>query len=199
MCAGITTYSPLKRFGAAGSKVGVIGIGGLGHIALQFAAAMGFSEVVAISRSPAKEAEARGFGASAFLNTEDADAMGASTGSFDLILSTVSGHAPIDPYLSLLKPRGTLACVGLPEKDQKSQLWLHSMVPSEKTLAGSYLGPYADYEEMLAFAMEHGVKPMVELMPASEVNAAITKVRDNTARYRVVLEFGACVACAVEA
>lgn len=189
MCAGITTYSPLKRFGTPGAKVGIIGIGGLGHIGLQFAAAMGFSEVVAISRTPSKEAEARKFGASSFLVTEDAAAMAAAAASFDMILNTVSGHAPIDPYLSLLKPRGTLACVGLPEKDQKSQLWFQSMVPSERALVGSYLGPYDDYAEMLRFATEHGVKPMIELFPAAEINAAIAKVRNNTARYRIVLDF----------
>jgi len=189
MCAGITTYSPLKRFGKPGAKVGIIGIGGLGHVGLQFAAAMGFSAVVAISRSPSKEAEARKFGATDFLVTEDAAAMAAAAGTFDMILNTVSGHAPIDPYLSLLRPRGTLACVGLPEKDQKSQLWFQSMVPQERTLVGSYLGPYDDYEEMLSFATRHGVKPQIEIFPATEINAAITKVRNNTARYRIVLQF----------
>jgi len=189
MCAGITTFSPLKRFGKPGDKVGVIGIGGLGHIALQFAKAMGFSEVVAISRSPNKEAEARSFGATDFLITDDPAAMAACASSFDMILNTVSGHAPIDPYLSLLKPRGTLACVGLPEKDQKSQMWFQSMVPSERALVGSYLGPYDDYAAMLEFATAHGIKPQVELYPAAEINAAIAKVRNNTARYRVVLEF----------
>jgi len=190
MCAGITTYSPLKRHGRPGAKVGVIGIGGLGHIALQFGRAMRFGEVVAISRSPSKEAEARGFGATGFLFTEDASAMAVAAGTFDLILNTVSGHAPLDPYLSLLKPRGTLACVGLPEKDQKSSMWLQSIVPSERALIGSYLGPYDDYTEMLAFAAEHGIKPQVELYPAAKINAAIAKVRNNTARYRIVLEFG---------
>ena len=189
MCAGITTYSPLKRFCKPGGKVGIIGIGGLGHVALQFAKAMEFGEVVALSRSPSKEAEARGFGAGSFLITEDGDAMKAAASSFDVILNTVSGHAPLDPYLSLLKPRGTLACVGLPEKDQKSALWFQSMVPSEKALIGSYLGPYDDYAEMLQFAATHGIKPQVELFPAAEVNAALAKVRDNTARYRIVLVF----------
>ena len=106
MCAGITTYSPLKRFCKPGARVGIIGIGGLGHVALQFARALDFGEVVALSRSPSKEAEARAFGASAFLLTDDAGAMAAHSGTFDLILNTVSGHAPLDAYLSLLKPRG---------------------------------------------------------------------------------------------
>jgi len=189
MCAGITTYSPLKRFGKPGQKVGVIGIGGLGHIALQYAAAMGFSEVVAISRSPSKEDEARSFGATDFLVSEDAAAMAAAAASFDTILNTVSGHAPIDSYLALLRPRGTLACVGLPEKDQRSQLFFQSMVPQERALVGSYLGPYDDYDEMLAFSTKHDIRPQIEIFPASEINAALTKVRNNTARYRIVLEF----------
>ena len=189
MCAGITTYSPLKRFGVKGGKVGVIGIGGLGHIALQFAKHMGFSEVVAISRTPNKEEEAIEFGATSFLITENENDMKKAANTFDMILNTVSGHAPIDSYLALLKPRGTLACVGLPEKDQKSQLWFQSMVPTERNLVGSYLGPYDDYQEMLDFAREHNIKPKVEIMPAHEVNEAIMKVRNNSARYRVVLEF----------
>ena len=187
MCAGITTYSPLKRFGKPSDRVGIIGIGGLGHIALQFASAMGFAQVVALSRSPGKAAEAKSFGASEFLNTDDADAIAAQRGTFDLLLSTVSGHAPLDEYLSLLKPRGTLACVGLPDKGRRSQLYLQSMVPSERAVIGSYLGPYDDYEEMLAFAAANGVAPQVELFPVGEINTAIARVRDNEARYRVVL------------
>ena len=168
-------------------------------------------DVVAISRTPSKAAEATQFGASAFLVTDEPAAMAAAASSFDVILNTVSGHAPLDPLFALLKPRGTLVCVGLPEKDQKSQLFLHSAVTTERTLlplaivpwsvgnpalrlprvagslVGSYLGPYSDYEEMLKFATEHGIKPMVELFPFDEINTAIAKVRDNSARYRVVL------------
>jgi len=158
-------------------------------VALQFARALDFGEVVALSRSPSKEAEARAFGASAFLLTDDAGAMAAHSGTFDLILNTVSGHAPLDAYLSLLKPRGTLACVGLPEKGEKSALWFQSMVPSERALIGSYLGPYDDYDEMLRFAAEHRIQPQVETFAADRVNEAIAKVRANEARYRVVLEF----------
>jgi uncharacterized zinc-type alcohol dehydrogenase-like protein len=189
MCAGITTFSPLKRHGRPGHKVGVVGIGGLGHVALQFARAMDFSDVIAISTTPAKEAEARSFGASGFLNSKDADAMAAQKGTFDLVLNTVSGHAPIDPLVNLLRPRGTMACVGLPETDQKSQVWFQSFVLTEKHIVGSYLGPYDDYDEMLAFAAAHGVEPAVELFPAAEVNTAIAKLRQNELRYRAVLEF----------
>lgn len=189
MCAGITTYAPLKRHLKPGGKVGVIGIGGLGHIALQFAAALPFGEVVAISLSPNKETEARRLGASQFLRADDVDAMAAASSSFDLILNTVSGHTALDHYIALLKPRGAFACVGLPSKSQKSQLWLQSVVPAERTVVGSYLGPYRDYDEMLDFAAKHGVKPQVELFPAADVNVAIAKLRRNEVRYRAVLVF----------
>jgi uncharacterized zinc-type alcohol dehydrogenase-like protein len=150
---------------------------------------MGFSEVVALSRSPSKEAEARAFGASAFVCTDDAEAMASARGSLDLVLSTASGHAPLDDYLTLLRPRGTLACVGLPDKGERSQLYLQSAVPAERALVGSYLGPYADYDEMLRFAASHGIAPAVEVVPAAEVNEALARVRANEARYRVVLRF----------
>jgi D-arabinose 1-dehydrogenase-like Zn-dependent alcohol dehydrogenase len=189
MCAGITTYSPLKRFGRPGDHVGIVGIGGLGHLALQFAKAMGFEEVVALSRSPSKEEEARTFGATGFIATEDADAVAAASGSFDLILNTASGHGPLDDYLGMLKPRGTLACVGLPGKEERSQLYLQSAVPLERSLVGSYLGPYGDYEEMLSFATAHNIAPQVEVMPARQINEALERVRRNEARYRVVLQF----------
>ena len=188
MCAGITTFSPLKRHGREGDTVGIIGIGGLGHIALQFASHMGFGQVVAISRSPSKSAEARSFGATSFLDSSDADAMAAARGRFDLLLCTAAGHAPLDAYCALLKPRGTLCCVGLPDKRSQSRLYLQSVVPNERTLVGSYLGPYADYDEMLAFAAEHGVVPAVEIVPAEAVNTALARVRANDARYRVVLD-----------
>ena len=194
MCAGITTYSPLKRFIESGvtSKVGIVGIGGLGHVALQFAKAMlPKGEVVALSRTEAKEDEARGFGATSFLVTEEAEAMSSAAGSFDLLLNTVSGHpSTLDAYLSLLKPRGTLVNVGLPSKEKTSNLYLQSVVPSERMIAGSYLGPYRDYDDMLLFAAQNGVQPQVEVVDVAEINEAITKVRNNEARYRMVLRMG---------
>jgi uncharacterized zinc-type alcohol dehydrogenase-like protein len=190
MCAGITTYSPLKRHGRPGMKVGVVGIGGLGHVALQFASHMQFSHVVAISRTASKAEEAASFGATSFLSTEeDPEALAAAAGTFDLILNTASGHAPIDKYTALLKPRGTLACVGLPDKSEKTQLFLHGVVAQERSLVGSYLGPYDDYEEMLSFAARHACKPQIELFPPSQINEAVARVADGTARYRVVIDF----------
>lgn len=193
MCAGITVFAPLKRFllqsagGAVGKKVGIIGIGGLGHIALQFAAKMG-AHVVALSRSAAKEEEAMGFGAAEVLITRNSDAMREAACSFDFLLNTVSGTADLDEYLALLRPRGAMACVGLPEKTEKSRMFLHSVVLQERVLAGSYLGPYADYAEMLEFACANDIKPMIELFPKEQLNEAVLKVRENTARYRCVIQ-----------
>jgi len=192
MCAGVTVFSPLKRFlmqgpgGPVGKRVGVIGIGGLGHLGVQFAAKMG-AVVVAISRTESKAEEARSFGAESLLASSNEEAMRAAAGTFDVLLNTVSGAADLDAYLRLLKPRGTMACVGLPEVTEKCKMLLQSVVPQERNMCGSYLGPYADYAEMLEFARKHEVKPVVELYPLSEVNVAMERVRDNKARYRCVL------------
>eukprot|EP00927_Polykrikos_kofoidii_P073663 TRINITY_DN69681_c0_g1_i1.p1 TRINITY_DN69681_c0_g1~~TRINITY_DN69681_c0_g1_i1.p1 ORF type:complete len:469 (+),score=75.66 TRINITY_DN69681_c0_g1_i1:35-1441(+) len=192
MCAGITVFSPLKRFllqdpgCVQGKKVGIIGIGGLGHLAVQFASKMG-ATVVGISQTREKASEACSLGASEFLMSTDCTQMEAAVGTFDLLLNTVSGTEELDSYLALLKPRGVMACVGLPEKIEKSRLFLHSVVQQERVVCGSKLGPYADYAEMLAFACDHSVKPMVELFPIGRVNEAIDRVRQNTARYRCVL------------
>jgi len=189
MCAGITTYSPLKRHAKSGDRVGVIGIGGLGHLALQFGKGMGY-DMVAFSNMPGEkeEAEAKSFGANEFIVVGGPDDSMPEASSFDMILNTASAHVPLDPYLALLKPHGTLACVSLPDKTAKSQLFLQSVVPTEKSLTGSYLGPRGDYEEMLSFAMEHDVRPMIELYPADQINEAVERVAQGKARYRAVLE-----------
>ena len=140
--------------------------------------------MVAIDTSPAKEDDAKKFGASTFVS----DVALLEKGSLDMILNTASGRIPLDPFLELLKPRGSLVCVSLPDKEERSQLYLHSAVPTERALVGSYLGPLGDYEEMLAFAVEHDVRPQVEVMPLARINEALTRVRDGKARYRVVVE-----------
>ena len=120
--------------------------------------------------------------ATSFLITENENDMKKAANIFDMILNTVSATRPSTRISAW--PRGTLACVGLPEKDQKSQLWFQSMVPTERNLVGSYLGPYDDYQEMLDFAREYNIKPNVEIMPAHEVNEAIEG--EQLARYCVV-------------
>ena len=144
--------------------------------------------MVALSRAAEKEAEARGFGAAGFVVTSDAAQMQAARGTFDVILNTASGRAPLDPYFELLQALGRLVCVSLPDKEERSQLYLHSAVPTERALFGSYLGPLGDYEEMLNFAVEHNVRPQVEVMPVERINEAVARVRAGDARYRVVLE-----------
>jgi D-arabinose 1-dehydrogenase-like Zn-dependent alcohol dehydrogenase len=94
----------------------------------------------------------------------------------------------MDGYLSLLKARGVMSCVGIPDKAEPTTLFMHSCVPSEKSIVGSYLGPYADYQEMLQFSADNAIAPMVEVVPFAEVNAAVEKVKDGSARYRMVLE-----------
>eukprot|EP00322_Chrysochromulina_rotalis_P024695 CAMPEP_0115853310 /NCGR_PEP_ID=MMETSP0287-20121206/13438_1 /TAXON_ID=412157 /ORGANISM="Chrysochromulina rotalis, Strain UIO044" /LENGTH=362 /DNA_ID=CAMNT_0003307383 /DNA_START=84 /DNA_END=1172 /DNA_ORIENTATION=+ len=191
MCAGITTYSPLKRHAKRGDRVGVVGIGGLGHLALQFGAAMGM-EMIAFDASASKEADASRFGATRFVEaTSDTAQMAELKGSLDMILNTASGRVPLDPYLELLKPRSPLVCVSLPDKEAPSQLYMHSAVPTERALVGSYLGPYGDYEEMLQFALAHDVRPQIEVMAFDQINQALERVKSGEARYRVVLEMPA--------
>eukprot|EP00929_Paragymnodinium_shiwhaense_P049498 TRINITY_DN24967_c0_g1_i1.p1 TRINITY_DN24967_c0_g1~~TRINITY_DN24967_c0_g1_i1.p1 ORF type:complete len:368 (-),score=73.85 TRINITY_DN24967_c0_g1_i1:219-1253(-) len=188
LCAGITTFSPLSRHCQEGMSVGIIGVGGLGHIALQFARAMG-CKVSAISTSDSKKAEAMEFGATNFIVSKDAAQMTANKSTLDVILNTASGVTGMDEYLSLLKPRGVMSCVGIPEKDEanKTKLFMHSVVPLEKSIVGSYLGPLDDYEKMFAFAAKHKCFPKIETMKLEDANAAVEKVKAGTARYRMVL------------
>mmetsp|Transcript_96764 Transcript_96764/g.273411 ORF Transcript_96764/g.273411 Transcript_96764/m.273411 type:complete len:345 (+) Transcript_96764:67-1101(+) len=187
-CAGITTFSPLKRHCRKGMKVGIIGVGGLGHIAIQYARALG-CKVVAISTTDSKRAEAEEFGATGFIASKDEAQMAAGKGTLNVILNTASGVAGMDDYLALLKPRGVMVCVGLPEKDvaNMTKLFMHSLVLQEKSLTGSYLGPRADYADMLAFSAEHRIAPKVEVMKFEDVNEAVERVKTGTARYRMVL------------
>lgn len=192
LCAGITTYSPLKRWiTKPDSVVGIIGIGGLGHLAIQIAANMQkVARVVAISTSASKKVSLN-FGASQFLLSTDPEQMKSNAGSLDVILNTVSGLSDMDGYLSLLKPDGVMACVGLPEKTQKQGMYLQSLVLTERRICGSYLGPKHEYEEMFQFCVKHGVKPVVETFPAAAVNDVFAKLEANQIHLRAVLLFPA--------
>lgn len=173
LCAGITTFSPLKRYCKPGMAVGVVGVGGLGHLGIQFAKAMGCT-VAAISTGDSKREQATKLGASTFIVSKDPDQMKANAGTLDVILNTSSGIAGMDAYCSLLKPRGVMSCVSLPEKDAANMTKMHlqSVVITEKSICGSYLGPKQDYAEMLAFAAKNKIWPMIETMPFAEVNSA---------------------------
>lgn len=199
MCAGITTYAPLRRFGKPGMRVGVVGIGGLGHLAIQFARAMEFSEVAALSTRADKREEALRLGATHFVHTEAGDAMRALRHHFDMLLVTASQHTALDAYLQLLAPRGVLSYVGLPDMAHKSQFHPQSVVQRECSIVGSYLGGKAQYDEMLAFAAVHGVEPWVETFAATQVNEAIERLRHGRARYRVVLDLTTSPSGAVDA
>jgi uncharacterized zinc-type alcohol dehydrogenase-like protein len=165
-------------------KVGVIGIGGLGHVALQFAHAMG-CEVTAFSSGSAKEGEARSFGAHHFVADSDPAVLEGLAESLDFILSTP--HVPLDwvAYLNLLRPNGTLCLVGaVPEP---LELPAASITPRQRAVTGSAIGPPRLIREMLEFAVRHNVRAKTEVVPFADVNKAIEKIRRNEARYRMVL------------
>jgi uncharacterized zinc-type alcohol dehydrogenase-like protein len=186
MCAGVSVYAPLRRFEAGPSmRIGVIGIGGLGHIAIQFAHAMG-CEVTAISSSPEKEEEALQFGADAFVQADKPDALKPLMFSFDLLLYTAHGKREWTDLVNSLKARGRMIVLGFPEGPVTFDPM--ELVVREMSIIGSLVGSRAAMREMLPFAQEHRITPKVELMPMSQVNEALRRIKENKARYRIVLE-----------
>jgi uncharacterized zinc-type alcohol dehydrogenase-like protein len=185
LCGGITVYSPLRNHGVRPySRVGVIGIGGLGHIGLQFAKAFG-AEVTAFSTSKDKEIEAKSLGAHHFVNTRDTGALKKVAGSFDFLLSTVSVDQDWQGYVTALRPKGTLCVVGVPPSPMQIQAF--SLVDQQKTLAGSSTGSPRDLHEMLDVAARHGVKAITERFAMAKANDAVAKVKKNQVRYRAIL------------
>jgi uncharacterized zinc-type alcohol dehydrogenase-like protein len=183
LCAGVTVYSPLLTYAKPSHKVGVIGVGGLGHLAIQFAHALG-CEVTSISSSLGKEEEARALGADHFIVSGDRDALERSE-SFDMFLYTA--HADLDwtSLLFNLKNEGKLVMVGFPEVPVRIELM--ELVVHQQSIVGSFLGSPATMREMLKFAEEKGIRPMVEVMPMDRVNEAIRRLKDGKAHYRIVL------------
>jgi uncharacterized zinc-type alcohol dehydrogenase-like protein len=182
MCAGVTVYSPLKSLKIRGKqKIGIIGVGGLGHLALQFAHALGY-EVTAISSSPKKKKEALALGADHFI-TEDESSLRNALFSFDLLLCTAHGKIDWKLLLGTLKKNGKFVLVGFPDVKFNST----DLVAHQLSITGSFLGSRATMQEMLSFAQEHKIKPKIELMPMARVNEAIQRLKDNKARYRIVL------------
>lgn len=185
MCGGITVYSPLRTFGVQPAhRVGVVGIGGLGHMALQFARAMG-CEVVAISATPDKEGEARRFGAHDFLASTVPGALEGRAGTLDFVLSTVMSDLDWTKYVNLLRPDGTLCFVGVPAKPLV--LSVNALLSTRRRIAASPIGSPRHIREMLEFAARNRILPQVELAPLAEANAALDQVRRGKARYRKVL------------
>jgi len=183
MCAGITVYSPLRSYSAQqGKKIGIIGVGGLGHLALQFAHALNY-EVTAISSSPDKKEQALAFGADHFIVSNNQASMQRAMFSFDLLLFTAHGKIKWEVLLNTLKKNGELILTGFPDIVFNST----DLVAHQLTITGSFLGNRVTMREMLSFAQEHSIVPKVELMPMTKVNEAIRKVKENKARYRIVL------------
>jgi uncharacterized zinc-type alcohol dehydrogenase-like protein len=185
LCAGITVYSPLRSHAVnPSSRVGVIGIGGLGHLAVQFARVFG-AEVTAFSTSPAKEQEARALGAHRFVNTRETRALKEISGSLDFILSTVNADQDWGIYIQALRPTGTLCFVGVPPSPVTLQAF--PLISGIRTVTGSPIGSPSRIREMLDVASRHGVKAQTELFAMAKANEAIEKVRKNKVRYRAVL------------
>ena len=185
LCGGITVYSPLRNHGVRpSSRVGVIGIGGLGHLGIQFAKAFG-AEVTAFSTSKDKEDEAKALGAHQFVNTRDAGALKKVAGSFDLLLSTVSADQDWQAYVAALRPKGMLCIVGA--SPSPIQVGAFSLIGGQKAVSGSPTGSPRDLFEMLDVAARHGVKAITERFAMAKANDAVAKVKKSQVRYRAVL------------
>jgi uncharacterized zinc-type alcohol dehydrogenase-like protein len=186
LCAGITTYSPLRRFGVKkGDKVGVVGLGGLGHMGVKLAAAMG-AEVTMLSTSRSKEADARRLGAHHFALTTDRAVFKQLAGHFDVLIDTVSAQHDLNGYLRMLRTGGALAIVGLPPSAIPVEAF--ALVQGNKTLAGSMIGGIAETQEMLDFCAAHKIVSEVEIIPASKINEAYERTVKNDVRYRFVID-----------
>lgn len=183
MCAGLTVYSALRtHLTSPQQKVAILGVGGLGHLAIQFAHAFG-CEVTAISSSPEKKAQTLGFGADHFIHSAQLESMRAYNYYFDLLICTANHGINWSALLMLLKKRGRLILLGFPDIEFNST----DLVAHELSLTGSLVGNPTAMREMLIFAQERQIIPMVERMPMSQVNEALQRVKENQARYRIVL------------
>ena len=183
MCAGITVFTPLRAYSCSPSlRIGIIGVGGLGHLATQYAKAFGY-EVIAISSSPGKKEEALALGADHFILASDEDAMRKVEYYFDLLLCTAHGGVDWESMLEILKKKGKLILVGFPEITLRPI----DLVAHQLSISGSFLGTPEGMREMLLFSQTHAIQPMIELMPMAQVNTAIERLKENKARYRIVL------------
>ena len=186
LCAGITLYSPLKHWSAGpGKKVAVMGLGGLGHMGVKFAHALG-AEVTVLSHSANKEADARKLGADHFVLTSDKAAMKSVAGKFDLILNTVSAEHEINQYLNLLTTDGTLVVIGLP--GVPFAVSAGALLSGRKSMAGSMIGGIAELQEMLNFCGEHNLVSEIELINADYVNQAYERTIKSDVRFRFVID-----------
>jgi uncharacterized zinc-type alcohol dehydrogenase-like protein len=186
LCAGITTWSPLRHWGVGpGQKVGVVGLGGLGHMAVKFAKALG-AEVVLFTTSPGKAEDARRLGASEVVLSNDPVAMGALRNHFDFILDTVSAPHDLNVYLGLLKRNGTLTLVGVPP--EAAPVAAANLIFGRHQLAGSLIGGIRETQEMLDFSGKHHITSDIELIPMASINAAYERMLRSDVKYRFVID-----------
>ncbi|HET7249354.1 MAG TPA: NAD(P)-dependent alcohol dehydrogenase [Gemmatimonadales bacterium] len=186
LCAGITTYSPLRHFGVrAGDPIAIVGLGGLGHVAVRIAKAIG-AHVTVLSHSPGKRDDARRLGADDFLATADGSVFERNRQRFTFILDTVSAAHAYDPYLELLKRDSVMALVGLPESS--SPLGAPALINARRRLAGSNNGGIRETQEMLDFCAQHGVAADIELIPIQRINEAYDRTVRGDVRYRFVID-----------
>jgi alcohol dehydrogenase (NADP+) len=185
LCAGITTYSPLRHFGVkAGQKVAVVGLGGLGHMGVKFAKAFG-AHVTVLSHSPDKRDAALKLGADDFITTQDASVFEKNAGRFDFILDTVAAQHDYNAYLNLLRRDGSLVLVGLPDP---SPLSAGSLIMKRRRLGGSWIGGIAETQEMLDFCGKHKIVSDIELIPIQRINEAFERAIRSDVRYRFVID-----------
>lgn len=186
LCAGITTYSPLAHWNAGpGKKVAVVGMGGLGHMAVKIAAAMG-AEVTVLSQSLNKQEDGLRFGAEHYYATSDAGTFEKLANTFDLIINTVSAPVDMQQYLSLLRLDGTIVNVGAPPEPLPISVF--SLMGNRRSFASSGIGSIGETQEMLDFCAEHNIAPEIELIDAAEINTAYTRVLKSDVRYRFVID-----------
>ncbi|HYP54270.1 MAG TPA: NAD(P)-dependent alcohol dehydrogenase [Pyrinomonadaceae bacterium] len=186
LCAGITTYSPLRRFKVgAGTRAGVVGLGGLGHMGVKLAAAMG-ARVTVFSTSASKEQDARGLGAHDFVVTKDPERLAPLAGKYDFILDTVSAQHDLNVYLNLLNREGVLCLVGAPEKPLAVEAF--SLLSNGRVLAGSMIGGIRETQEMLDFCAEHNITSDVEVIPINQIEQAYERTIKGDVRYRFVID-----------
>jgi uncharacterized zinc-type alcohol dehydrogenase-like protein len=189
LCAGVTLYSPIKHWNVGpGKKVAVMGLGGLGHMGVKFAVAMG-AEVTVLSHSPQKEADALAMGAHHFISTKDPAVFAAHDKEFDIILNTISAEIDINHYLSLLKLNGTLVVIGLPGKPYALQVG--SLLGARRSIGGSMIGGIPELQEMLDFCGKHNIVSDVEVIKPDYINAAYKRTVASDVKYRFVIDTSA--------
>ncbi len=186
LCAGITTFSPLRQYGTkAGDRVAVVGLGGLGHMAVKLASSMG-AEVTVLSTSRSKEADARRLGAAAFEPTREEGSFEKLQGRFDLVIDTVSAPHDYGAYLRTLRPFGTMVLLGIPDTPERVDAM--SLIMGNRRLVGSNIGGVAETQEMLDYCGEHGVTCDIEEISIGDVNTAYERVLRSDVRYRFVID-----------